>query len=136
MNWSRPILLAAAFATTAALAGGFVEFPLEGDAFQAYDGEPLPLRKVARVEVSARTGVEVSLLSVNGRPVPEGTVRVDVPPGFPEFELRCVADGKVTVEKRKPVTAFPAGWLSKVRAVPNTDGTCGYLWIVFEKLRR
>ena len=115
---------------------GIVETPLAGEVFQAYDGDALALRKIARIEVSARTGVSVELIKVNGKPVPPGTTVVDTLPGRPEFELRCTQGDKVTVETRTPAVDFPAGWLSKVRAAPATDGTCFYLWIVYEKLKR
>jgi len=78
----------------------------------------------------------VFLLKVNGKDVPPGTRTIEVEPGRPEFVLRCVIDGKESVETRRPTLDFPAGWLSKVRALPGTDGTCAYLWIVYEKLRR
>ena len=71
----RTALALALLVTLSAGSAGIVEIPLEGEAFQAYDGKALPLRKVARVEVSARTGATVELVKVNGREVPPGTVR-------------------------------------------------------------
>jgi hypothetical protein len=126
-----------------AFGGEIIEYPLDVDpnapkpagVFMAYEGDPQPTRRIARVEVSSRKGASLQLLKVNGIAVPPGIAVVEVLPGRPVFELRCVIDGKETIDIRSPTVDFPAGWLSKVRAMPGTDGTCGYLWIVFEKLR-